>query len=359
MQASRSWQHIFLMFLCVIVATMVALSAQAAVPHKDAVPAYAEEQTILQAEKDVPEPGWGSAASGRVHMDRHFLGQYGASEGNVILQRGGNTWRSLRNGPIATIAGILLLVVPLLIFGVYAMSGPARLEHPETGRTIKRFSTWDRLVHWATAISFLVLALTGLIIMFGKKLFIPLIGHEAFSWLAIISKYLHNFVGPLFIVCSVLMFFTYLSRNFFNRRDWQWVKSGGGIVSHKHVPAGYFNAGEKVWFWGGVVLLGLIMSITGLILNFVNFGQTRYVLQWANYLHIGGATLYIAAAMGHIYIGTLGTPGAYHAMRHGTVDEEWARSHHEDWYHEVKSGGRYADDVRPVPPPGPVPRPRH
>jgi formate dehydrogenase subunit gamma len=179
---------------------------------------------------------------------------------------------------------------------------------------------------------------TGIIIMFGKNIMMPWMGHTLFSWVAIISKYLHNVVGPLFVLCSILMFFTFLRRNFFNRIDWQWVKQGGGLVSHKHVPAGFFNAGEKSWFWFGVVLLGLVMSITGLILDFVTFGQTRYVMQMANYLHIGGATLYMAAAMGHIYIGTVGTPGAYDAMRHGSVDENWAKAHHALWYEEVKSG---------------------
>lgn len=343
------------LLLILMLAFLSASTAFAAVPHKDAVPAYAEEQTILQAEKDVPEPGWNSASSGKVHIDRHFLGQYGASEGNVILQRGGNTWRTLRDGPIATIAGTLLLVVPLLILGFYLLTGPAKLQHPETGQRITRFPAWDRIVHWATAISFLVLAFTGLIIMFGKNLLLPWMGHDVFSWVAIISKYLHNFVGPLFIVCSLFMFFTFLSRNFFERRDWQWIKAGGGLMSHRHVPAGFFNAGEKLWFWGGVVFLGLIMSISGLILDFVTFGQTRYVLQWANYLHIGGATLYIIGALAHIYMGTLGDPLAYHAMRHGTVDAEWAREHHEYWYDELRGG------VPPhAPPPVDVPpRPHH
>jgi formate dehydrogenase subunit gamma len=129
-------------------------------------------------------------------------------------------------------------------------------------------------------------------------------------------------------------------------------------VSHKHVPAGFFNAGEKAWFWFGVTLLGLVMSFSGLILDFVNFGQTRYVLQLANYLHLAGATFYIAAAMGHIYIGTLGTPGAYEAMRHGTVDEEWARAHHAIWYEEVKSGVA-PTEPRPTVPTGSHPGTAH
>jgi formate dehydrogenase subunit gamma len=150
------------------------------------------------------------------------------------------------------------------------------------------------------------------------------------------------------------MFFTFVQRNIPRRWDWEWIKKGGGLVTHQHIPAGFFNAGEKLWFWGGVTLLGLLMSVTGLVLDFVTFGQTRYILQWADYLHIVGATLYIVGAMGHIYIGTLGTPGAYHAMRHGSVDEEWARAHHEYWYNEA--GGAGQDGSRP---PGTSPLPRH
>jgi formate dehydrogenase subunit gamma len=352
----RSSLSLLRLLFIALVALLLPMPAQAAVPHKDAVPAYAEEQTILQTEKDTPEPGWTSPASGRVHVDRHYIGQYGErSEGVVILQRGGNTWRTLRNGPLASVSGFLLLVVPLMIFGFYWKVGPARVEHAESGRPIRRFNVWQRAIHWATAITFLLLAATGLIIMFGKKVLLPWMGHDAFSWVAIISKYLHNFFGPLFIVCSILLFITFVRENIFRRWDWDWIKKGGGLVSHRHIPAGYFNAGEKLWFWGGVTLLGLLMSATGLVLDFVNFGQTRYLLQLADYLHIAGATLYIAAAMGHIYIGTLGTPGAYHAMRYGTVDEEWARAHHEYWYDAVRAGG-HPDAPLPH---GAAPRPGH
>jgi formate dehydrogenase subunit gamma len=335
--------------------------AHAGVPENRAAPAYAQEQTNLQVEADsrVPAPGLGSAASGRVHVDRHYLGQYGSTEANVIVQRGGNTWRILRNGPMATLMGVLLVVVLLAIFAFYRLIGPARADTPDTGRSLQRFTRFERWVHWATAISFVILAVTGLVIMFGKDLLLPLFGHTVFAFLAYVFKYLHNFIGPLFIVCSVVMFFTFLRRNFFKRIDWQWVKQGGGLVTHKHVRAGFFNAGEKAWFWLGVVLLGLVMSVTGLLLNFIGYGQTRYVLQVANVLHILGATFYIAAAMGHIYIGTWGTPGAYEAMRHGNVDEAWAKAHHAVWYEEAKAGvppGTFDDRTPPdAPPPGPTP----
>jgi formate dehydrogenase subunit gamma len=330
-------------------------SAWAGVPNNRAEPAYAEEQTILQAEKDArsPEPGLTDKDSGRVHIDRHYLGQYGQKEGTVIVQRGGNQWRVWRNGPLATLAGTILVLALLAVFLAMKVVGKLTSD-PDTGRRIQRFTNWERHVHWATAISFIILAVTGLVILFGKKLLIPLVGHDVFSFIAYIFKYLHNFVGPLFILCSVLMFFTFLRRNFFRKIDWRWIKKGGGMLTHEHVPAGFFNAGEKAWFWLGVTLLGLVMSISGLILDFIGFGQTRYVLQIANYLHLLGATFYIAAAMGHIYIGTWGTPGAYHAMRHGDVDEAWAKAHHGIWYDEVKAGvppGTFDNRVPPDHPP--------
>jgi formate dehydrogenase subunit gamma len=355
-------------FLFSLVLMLFALgAAQAGVPNQNAEPAYAQEQTILQAEQDSrsPEPGFASKDSGRVHIDRHYLGQYGQKEGTVIVQRGGNTWRVLRNGPFATISGAIMVLVLLAIFGFYLAVGPARTDQPDTGRRIVRFDAWERFIHWATAISFVILAVTGLVIMFGKDILLPLLGHDVFAFIAYIFKYLHNFIGPLFILCSVAMFFTFLHRNFWRKIDWLWLKKGGGLVSHEHVPAGFFNAGEKAWFWLGVLLLGVVMSISGLILDFIGFGQTRYILQIANFFHIAGATCYIAAAMGHIYIGTWGTPGAYEAMRHGTVDESWAEAHHGLWYEEVKAGvppGTFDDRVPPPdhppggnPPPGRLP----
>ena len=114
-------------------------SAMAEVPNKSAKPAYAEEQTIMQTEQHDAEPGFGSTASGKVHMDRHYLGAYGDTEGTVLLQRGGNTWRILRNGPIAMATGALLLVTPLLIFGFYFAVGPATPSEAPSGRAHRTF----------------------------------------------------------------------------------------------------------------------------------------------------------------------------------------------------------------------------
>lgn len=297
---------------------------------------YPEEQTISQHEQNGRQPGPLAAASGQQHFDRNYLGPYGQQERQVILQRGGDTWRQLRNGPLALATGALLLATPLLIAAFYLLVGPLVVTGAPAGRAIQRFTLWQRVLHWATAISFFVLAITGFLIMFGKKLMLPWLGHDAFADVAFVSKYLHNFIGPLFIACSVLLFAAFVRKNLFNRVDWNWLRNGGGMFSKKHVPAEYFNAGEKLWFWGGVTLLGLLMSVTGLMLDFVVFDQTRYMLQVAHVLHTAGAALYLAGALGHTFIGTLGTPGAYQAMRNGTVDEQWAKEHHSLWYDAVK-----------------------
>ena len=340
-------------FLLVLVLPILAL---ANVPHEDAVPAYSAEQTVRQIEQDVPEPGWTSSASGKRHMARNYISST-IDEPTVILPRGGNTWRTLRNGPIAFWSAVLLIGVLVLVAAFYFIVGPTGLKGQPTGRKILRFTGFQRLVHWTTAIVFLVLAFTGLIIMYGKELLIPLLGHDFFSSLAAFSKWLHDFAGPLFVVLSILMFFTFLRENFFKRYDWHWIKGGGGLISKRHIPAGKFNAGEKLWFWGGVTFLGLLISASGLVLDFTNFGQTRYIIQWANYVHIFAAMLYMIATIGHIYMGTIGNEGAYRAMRDGTIDEQWAKEHHELWYDEIKRRGD--QDVPPPRRAGASPRPQH
>ncbi|MFI4922385.1 MAG: formate dehydrogenase subunit gamma, partial [Burkholderiales bacterium] len=234
--------------------------------------------------------------------------------------------------------GLLLIAIPVLIFLFYRKYGPLKLHDKPTGRVIQRFSDWDRVVHWSTAISFVVLAITGAIILFGKHIFLPIFGYTLFSWLATLAKYLHNFVGPLFIFCAAAMFVTYLKDNLWKAHDFLWFKKAGGMFSKGHVPSDRFNAGEKSWFWLGTFLLSIIVAVTGLILDFPNFEQGRTLMQQANVIHAVFAVIYTAVSLGHIYLGTLGVEGAYQAMRNGTVDETWAREHHELWYNDVKSG---------------------
>jgi formate dehydrogenase subunit gamma len=258
-------------------------------------------------------------------------------DGGVFQQNEGQLWRTIRNGPVTLFGGWLLVLAPLVMLGFYGMFGPLHIHGQPTGRMIQRFDSWERHVHWATAGTFVVLGLTGVVILFGKHLLIPLIGHQAYSWIAVISKNLHNLVGPLFFVSVALLFKRYVRDNLWHKIDWLWVKDAHNVLrGHCHVPSYKFNAAEKAWFWGGVTMLGLIVSLSGFVLDFPVFDQGRHVMQIANLVHVIGALLFISAAFGHIYMGTIGAEGALQAMRTGNVDETWAKEHHELWYEEQK-----------------------
>ncbi len=261
-----------------------------------------------------------------------------AQEAGVLIQDGGQNWRALRNGTFAIIGGWALVAMMLLIGLFYAWKGTIQLHEAPTGRLIERFTLLERMAHWATAISFSVLAISGLILAFGKTLLIPIISFTPFSWLAVIAKNLHNFLGPLFIVSCLVTFFVFVRDNWPKAVDFKWIASFGGLLNGKHVPSEKFNAGEKLWFWGGLMLLGLVVGASGLVLNFPNFGQTRATMQLANLVHLTGSVMFMLGAMGHIYMGTLGMAGALDAMKSGVVDEAWAKEHHELWYDDVKSG---------------------
>lgn len=343
--------------ILVLASALAAAPVIAAVPHESAVPAYSTEQSLLQIEQDAPEPGWLSKDSGRVHKFRSTIGP-AFHEESVIVQRGGNTWRTLRNGPIAFWSAVLLLAAPVGIALFHFVVGPMRLQSTPTGRDVLRFTSWQRYLHRANAISFVALAISGLLVTFGKVTLLPLIGHDAFSKLMYATKYVHNFVGPLFVLLSILMFFTFVRDNLWKRYDLAWFKGMGGFLSHKHISTGKFNAGEKMWFWFGVVLLGLAVSASGILLDFVVFGQTRYIQQLANYTHLVAAVLYMAAALGHIYVGLWGVEGARRGMREGLVDEAWAREHHEYWYQDIQRRRGEPVDPRAAVAPGPAMRPR-
>ena len=257
-------------------------------------------------------------------------------ETNVLVQSQGEIWRQIRNGPITVYGGWLLIAAVLAILAFYLWKGPIKVHGPLTGRKILRFTAWDRSIHWTVAISFVILAISGVLLLFGKYIVLPLFGYTLFSWLAILSKNLHNFVGPVYLIAAALMFFTYLGRNIPRAYDLTWLAKGGGMLTGKHVPSGFFNAGEKIVFWVGLFLFSIIVGASGLILLFPNFDQGRVLMQYANIVHAVTAVLFMAMICGHAYLGSVGLEGAYDNMRYdGLVDEQWAKEHHEYWYNEV------------------------
>ena len=263
-------------------------------------------------------------------------------ETNMLIQPQGQTWRALRNASCrCTAAGCIALVFLAIAAFYFVASGAIPLHAPPTGNLLARFTAWERTVHWTTAISFVTLALSGLVILFGKNVLLPLIGYTLFSWLAILSKNLHNFVGPLLHrvparSCSC----TFVRDNFWRRYDWNWIRNFGGLLSGARRAVGQGSTpARSCWFWlGGRCCSATIVAGSGLVLDFPNFNQTRARCRSPTSIHIVAASLFMMLGLGHIYMGTIGMIGAYDAMRTGYVDETWAREHHEYWYNDVKAG---------------------
>jgi formate dehydrogenase subunit gamma len=285
-------------------------------------------------------PGWNNPPKWDEVSTQPQYASVPGRETNVLIQDAGRHWRELRNGPVTFYGGIVILVIPAIILLFYLSKGQIKLHDKPTGRLIERFNSAERVAHWTMAISFVVLAISGVVMLFGKYILLPVLGYGVFATITVICKNLHNFVGPLFIFSLVVMFVLYVKDNFFASHDGQWFASFGGLFSGKHVPSGRFNGGEKAWFWGGLVLLGLIVSVSGMVLLFPNWNTSREVMGQANLIHAVFTCLFIAASFAHIYLGTLGMEGAYKGMREGFVDETWAKEHHEIWYNEVKDGKR-------------------
>ena len=256
------------------------------------------------------------------------------------MTNAGEAWRQTRNDIIIPYGGSLLLIALGAIALFYWGKGSMRLHGQETGRQIERFTPFERSAHWANAIAFVVLAISGIFMAFGKYFILPVVGSSLFGWITYALKNAHNFAGPLFAVSLPIVFFTFLKDNWPRREDWTWMIRLGGMLGQHEVPSHRFNAGEKIVFWGGVFLLGAIVIGSGLVLDKLIPGLVyeRATMQVAHMIHGVGTILMMAMFMGHIYMGTIGMEGAYKAMRTGYVDETWAREHHELWAQDIANG---------------------
>lgn len=252
----------------------------------------------------------------------------------------GEAWRQVRNNWLIPYGGALLLIVLVAIALFYWRVGAIKLHGAPTGRKIERFTPFERAAHWTNASAFVVLAISGLVIAFGKFFLLPVMGATLFGWLAYVLKNAHNFAGPVFAVSLLIVIVTFVRDNLPAKGDLNWLLKGGGMLSGHEIKSGRFNAGEKVVFWGGVFVLGLVVVASGLVMDKLVPGllYERSTMQLAHLVHSVSNILMVLMFMGHIYLGTLGTEGAYQGMKTGYVDETWAKEHHELWLDDVKSG---------------------
>ncbi|TCS96239.1 formate dehydrogenase gamma subunit [Tepidimonas ignava] len=311
-------------------------------------PGYA---TQSNAERQRVQPGnnapvWrqvGQGVEGTVNFPYREYGvliQPTVSYPGAATTNAGEAWRQVRNRVIIPYGGSLVLIALLAVAIFYFTKGPLKLHAPPTGRRIERFTPLERAAHWANAAAFVVLAVSGLVMAFGQYILRPIIGATLFGWLTYALKNLHNFVGPLFVVSLLIVIVTFVRDNLPRREDWAWLVRFGGLLGDQEMPSHRFNAGEKVVFWLGVFVLGLVVVGSGLVLDKLLPGieYLRAQMQVAHMIHASAALVMIALFIGHIYMGTVGTEGAYAAMKTGYVDETWAREHHALWYQDIQAG---------------------
>ncbi|MEY8689109.1 MAG: formate dehydrogenase subunit gamma [Leptothrix sp. (in: b-proteobacteria)] len=276
------------------------------------------------------------------------------------LATAGEAWRQVRNRWVIPYGGSVLVIVALALGIFYWRKGPLGGHEPDTGRLVERFTPFERAAHGANAAAFCVLAISGIVMSFGKFFMLPILGGTLFGWLTYALKTAHNFAGPLFAVSLVIVIVTFIRDNLPNKADWEWIKHLGGLLSDHEVPSHRFNAGEKLLFWSGVFAVGLVVVVSGLVLDQVVPGldNTRSDMQIANLVHGAATALMMTMFMAHIYIGTIGMKGAWKGVSTGYVDEGWAKEHHELWYDDIKAGVIPAQRSKPrdaTPPATPTP----
>lgn len=266
------------------------------------------------------------------------------SRTGVLEQPAGRDWRQFQQVTLRWIGALAILGMLAVLVVFYLIRGMVKIEAGRSGRTLVRFNAFERFVHWLTAGCFIVLALSGLNITFGKELLIPLLGPEAFASWSQWAKYGHSYLSFPFTLGVVLMFLMWLAWNFPSSVDVTWIREGGGIVGDSHPPARRFNAGQKAIYWV-VVLGGAAAAITGYLLMFPFYATDVSGMQTAQMVHGIVGMLFIAIMLAHIYIGTIGMQGAFEAMGTGEVDVNWAEQHHSLWLEKetqkdhVRGGG--------------------
>ena len=254
-------------------------------------------------------------------------------DSGVLINKAGEDWRQFRLEKLVPYGAYLMAGLLGAIILFYLVRGKILIDGGHSGKRIPRFTLNQRTAHWFTAGVFWLLAITGLILLYGKFVLIPLLGAEGFSVTAAACKEMHNLFGPLFLLAVLAMLVLFVKDNFFKLADLKWFAKGGGMFGG-HVSAGRFNAGEKTWFWL-VVIFGIALGISGLILEFAIFGLSREIMALSHMFHGISAMILISVSFGHIYLGTVGVEGTLDSMTKGTVDENWAKAHHDLWNEEM------------------------
>lgn len=255
----------------------------------------------------------------------------------ALIKPENRSWAVLQGSTLYTLSIVAVVGMIVLLTLFYVIRGKIRIDSGFAGRTIQRFNWVERFAHWTLASTFIILALTGLNLIIGRGVIMPIIGENAFGTLSAWGKIAHNYLAWPFMAALVMIFLLWVIHNVPNKLDLEWIKQGGGLLKKGvHPPARKFNAGQKVIFWA-VVLGGAGLSYTGVMLLFPAWAGTPADWQFYQTIHALIAAALSAIVIAHIYIGSVGMEGAFDAMGSGEVDENWAKEHHALWVEEVKT----------------------
>ncbi|RMA41564.1 formate dehydrogenase subunit gamma [Rhodophyticola porphyridii] len=253
-----------------------------------------------------------------------------------LIKPANRGWADTHGGPVRTVNLIAVVGMIVLLVAFYAIRGKIRIDSGPSSERIQRFSATERFAHWLMAVSFIVLALTGLNLVFGRAVILPVFGEGVFGTLSAWGKVAHNYMGFAFMLGLILSFVYWIAHNIPDKVDMHWLSKGGGLfVKGVHPPAKKFNAGQKGIFWS-VTLGGAALSFTGVMLLFPELAGGEAGWQLYQVIHGVVAAILTAIVIAHIYIGSVGMEGAYDAMGSGEVDLNWAKEHHSLWVEEVQ-----------------------
>ncbi len=302
------------------------------------MPAMADGQGHPSAEKEMTQLAgadfWREVKEG---TEGYTTSQF--PEHGVLISTPNETWFILKEKWMSPAGAIAIFGSIALVVLAYIAVGPLMLSAPRTGKKMKRWSRWDRALHWSMAFTFLTLSFSGLMLVYGKHFLKPYIPTDLWGVIIMMAKQYHNYVGPLFFILLTCVLLKWWKKSIFNKTDVSWfMKMGGMVGKHKgtHPSAGFSNGGEKAIYWL-LIVFGAFAAISGLVLDFPIFGQTRRDMELSNLIHMFSALILICGFIFHIYIGLFGMEGALEGMITGEVDETWAKEHHDLWYKEVKT----------------------
>jgi formate dehydrogenase subunit gamma len=205
----------------------------------------------------------------------------------------------------------------------------------ETEGVIRRYSLFERIVHWEVAITFIALMLSGMALAYPRL-----------AWLANLfgggqtMRAAHPWIGVAFSVGVLAMVVIWSRDMWFRKGDGEWAHRIGRYVREGHtgLDVGRYNAGQKGYYWF-VLVFSLVLLLTGIPLWYPTLMSTGW-RQWARLIHHAAYLFMVGGFIIHVYMSTAMLPGTLSGMTSGNVTRRWAAWHHPRWFRQQAGEGQ-------------------